>query len=136
MSTHDWRQERLEKLRSKIFPLGPGVLAEVDALLKDYFRLLDAYCKTSEEVEQTLAQAIGGYPWYKDDQVNFPGATEANGVCVGEHVAESLAMDAASVIKDLRAEVARLKDLLKASEDIIQALNKALKLKGNERATD
>ena len=44
--------------------------------------------------EQLLAKKLG-YPWYKDDQKNFPGATEADGVCIGEGDYESLAMQAA-----------------------------------------
>lgn len=46
------------------------------------------------EVEQILGKALG-YPWYKDDQKNFPGATEADGVCVGEHTVPTLAFEAA-----------------------------------------
>jgi hypothetical protein len=63
-----------------------------------------AISKQNSEIEQTLAQAIGCYPWYKDDQVNFPGATVAHGVCIGEHVAETLAMEAARLIRSLRSE--------------------------------
>jgi hypothetical protein len=56
----------------------------------------------NEAVSQTLGQVLG-YPWFKDDQKNFPGATEEHGVCVGEHVAETIAMEAARKIKDLEA---------------------------------
>ncbi len=41
------------------------------------------------EIEQTAGKALG-YPWYKDDQKNFPDATEVDGVCAGEHVAVSI----------------------------------------------
>lgn len=64
-------------------------------------RLRAAYHRTQSEVQQTLGKALG-YPWFKDDQKNFPGATEANGVCVGDHVAESLANEAAAKIEHLR----------------------------------
>lgn len=64
-------------------------------------RLQHASYQLHEEVCQTLGKALG-YPWLKDDQDNFPGATEADGVCVGEHVAESLAVEAAKEIKRLR----------------------------------
>ena len=74
---------------------------EIDALRS-------ACAKQDEEICQTLGQALN-YPWYKDDQKNFPGATEAEGVCVGEHVAESLAVEAAKKIDALRAEVERLR---------------------------
>jgi hypothetical protein len=51
-----------------------------------------------------------GYPWFKDDQKNFPGADESCGVCVGDHVAETLAMEAATEIERLRKENERLKE--------------------------
>lgn len=71
-------------------------------------RLKDAYWELNESVCQSLGQALGYYPWYKNDQENFPGATEAQGVCVGEHTAESIADEAA----------ARIKELTKALEDV------------------
>lgn len=58
------------------------------------------------DIEQTLAQAIGGFPWYKDDQANFPGATEADGVCTGEHTVLTLADMAADTIRSLRERLA------------------------------
>lgn len=45
--------------------------------------------KEFDEITQLCGQALD-YPWYKDDQKNFPGATEANGVCIGEHVPASI----------------------------------------------
>jgi len=63
-----------------------------------------AWAKENDEICQVLGKALG-YPWYKDDPKNFPGATEENGVCVGEHVAVTIAMEAA-------ATIAKLKDLL------------------------
>jgi hypothetical protein len=59
---------------------------------------------TSSEVEQILGKALG-YPAYKDDQENFPGATEQDGVCVGEHVPQSLAEEAAKKIFSLKSWV-------------------------------
>ncbi len=56
------------------------------------------YFNLANEVEQTLGKALG-YPWYKDDQKNFPGATEKNGVCVGDHVPESILAEASRNIK-------------------------------------
>ena len=63
------------------------------------------YYKLQDEICQVLGKALGWYPWYKDDQKNFPGATEADGVCVGEHVAESMADEVAGEIKRLRFQV-------------------------------
>lgn len=63
-----------------------------------FTRYRKAYYEVEDGVCQTLGKALG-YPWYKDDQKNFPGATEEHGVCVGEHVAESIAMEAAKEIQ-------------------------------------
>ena len=57
--------------------------------------------KEQFEIEQILGKALG-YPWFKDDKKNFPEATEEHGVCVGDHVAISLAMEAADKIKQLK----------------------------------
>jgi hypothetical protein len=70
----------------------------------------DAAQRTFHEVEQTLGKALG-YPWFKDDRANFPDATEADGVCVGEHVPESIALEVANKIKELEAELTNWKDM-------------------------
>lgn len=75
-------------------------MATFQDLEAEIIRLREALAKQNDEICQTLGKALG-YPWYKDDQQNFPGATEENGVCVGEHVAESLAMEAARKIEQL-----------------------------------
>ena len=54
----------------------------------------------NEEICQTLGQVLG-YPWFKDDQKNFPGAAAEHGVCVGDHVCETIAMEAADRIRKL-----------------------------------
>lgn len=79
-------------------------------------RLKCACSKQNDDICQTLGQALG-YPRYSDDPKNFPGATEANGACVGDHVAESLADEAANEIKRLRealeavaSDLARVRD--------------------------
>ncbi len=63
------------------------------------------------EVEQTLGAALG-YPWFKDDQKNFPGATAADGVCIGEHVAGTLAQEAADALASKEGEILSLKEQL------------------------
>lgn len=65
-------------------------------------RLRLAISKQNESICQTLG-AVLGYPRFCDDQKTFPGATEADGVCVGDHVAESLADEAADLINRLRS---------------------------------
>lgn len=67
------------------------------------------------DIEQTLGSALG-YPRYCDDQKNFPGAEPKDGVCVGDHVAATLAQEAAATIHRLRAENEKLKSLLESRE--------------------
>lgn len=59
--------------------------------------LRTALARQNEDISQTLGKALG-YPWFKDDAINFPGSTEADGVCIGDHVAESIADEAAQRI--------------------------------------
>lgn len=63
-------------------------------------KLRDARSRLNDEVMQTLGKALG-YLWYKDDPVNFPNATEANGICPGDMVAEAMAEQAANRIREL-----------------------------------
>jgi hypothetical protein len=61
--------------------------------------------RDEDSICQDLGRALG-FPWFKNDPANFPDATEADGVCVGEHVAATLAKMAADKIAALRAEIA------------------------------
>lgn len=81
----------------------PSLIADLREARGRIKRLETGYSKMNEEVCQVLGKALG-YPWFKDDPKNFPNATEANGVCVGEHVAESLADAAAARIKELEGK--------------------------------
>jgi hypothetical protein len=83
---------------------------ELAALKEERDRLRNACAQMNDEVSQTLGKALR-YPWFKDDQKNFPSATEADGVCVGEHVAETLAMEAARRLEAAEA-------LVKGAEEI------------------
>ena len=69
------------------------------------------------ELEQILGKALGR-PWFKDDQVSFPGATEADGVLVAVETVEDLAAEAATKL----AEVTRLKAAL---IEVVAALREA-----------
>lgn len=80
-------------------------------------RLRGAFAASNDDICQTLGKALG-YPWFKDDQKNFPGATEANGVCVGDHVAESIAAEAANRFDALKADMAVV---LRAELDRLEA---------------
>jgi hypothetical protein len=61
----------------------------------------------NDEICQILGSALG-YPRYCDDQKNFPGATEESGVCVGDHVAVTLAMEAARAINRMSLKLEEL----------------------------
>ena len=102
MSDRDGDDE-LKLRRSQIAALR----AEVAALKAEVLRLRRAGLDAHNEICQTLGRALG-YPRYCDDQENFPGTTDANGVCVGDHVAESIAVEAARAIGELRAQLAAL----------------------------
>ncbi len=84
-------------------------------LEQDVERLKAAMASQNDQIAQVLGKALG-YTWYKDDPVNFPGATEADGVCVGEHVAETIAHEAASRISMLQAELAKAPRWVPVSE--------------------
>ncbi len=77
--------------------------SERDKALAELDRLRKLCTHDDDDICQTLGKALG-YPWYKDDQSNFPGATEENGVCVGEHVAASIAAEAAKRLDALKSE--------------------------------
>lgn len=74
----------------------PNTMGELRA---EIARLRTALSKQNDEICQVLGSALG-YPKFCDDQANFPGTTEANGVCVGDHVAESIAAEAAGIISE------------------------------------
>ena len=106
MNTYPFREptRQFEQLQVALV----AAVDERDDALAEVERLRAACVKQDNAVGQTIAQALGGFPWYKDDKKNFPDATEADGVCVGEHTAETLAEAAAKEIKRLRAIVDKL----------------------------
>ncbi len=91
-------------------------MASILFALRDLERQVRGYQSECREVEQVLGKALG-YPWLKDDPKNFPDATEEDGVCVGAHVAGTIAAEAADTLRDLSVEVDRLRqDLANAIE--------------------
>ena len=84
-------------------------------------RLRAACSRENDTISQVLGRALD-YPRFVDDQKNFPGSTDADGVCVGDHVAASLADEAAGTIRALRAEVERLRGSLRRAPDAIERL--------------
>jgi hypothetical protein len=97
------------------------LIAEVERLTGELSLLKVGYSLDNDDVCQTLGRVLG-YPWFKDDQVNFPGATVDNGVCVGDHVAPSIAAEAATVIATLRVERDRLKSENASLSAIVERL--------------
>lgn len=93
-----------------------------DTLIKDYAAIIDKSRKESEEIEQILGKALG-FPYYKDDPKNFPTATEADGVCVGDHTAWSLAMCAADKIKELEERNKKLSKRHPTKEEALAQYN-------------
>ena len=83
---------------------------EIERLTARVTSLEEGYIQNEHEIEQLLGKALG-YPWYKDDPKNFPDATELDGVCVGEHSALTLAMEAATRFQEIREAVRRLGSL-------------------------
>jgi hypothetical protein len=57
----------------------------------------DAALQDVDECQQ-IAGKVLGYPWYKDDQKNFPNANDANGVCIGEHCGSSIVQELANAL--------------------------------------
>ena len=88
-----------------------GVSAEalkLTLLEEAHQRLREAAIREAREIDQTLGRALG-FPRYADDPVNFPGATDADGVCTGEHVPATLAQGAADEIARLRTGLDRVR---------------------------
>ncbi len=76
-----------------------------------YTKVANGYSTTQHEISQALGRALG-YPRYADDQENFPGADDSDGVCVGELLAEDLASLAAR-------EIESLKDRCRSAETVV-----------------
>jgi hypothetical protein len=57
--------------------------------------------------QQAAGKALG-YPWFKDDQRNFPGASDENGVCIGEHVEETIVEELAGAYSNLGERIKAL----------------------------
>ena len=64
---------------------------------------VSAYRQDMHECEQIAGRALG-YPRYADDQKNFPDATDADGVCVGEHVAPTIVAELAEKYRAAMSE--------------------------------
>jgi len=124
ISEHDCKtreQEQVDGLEPGWVKLLRSKLAEQAAEIE---RLRNACISQERDISQTLGKALG-YPWFKDDPTNWPNATEADGVCVGEHVAESLADEAAKKLAEQTAEIERLTKERDESERRLETLRTA-----------
>ena len=95
-------------------------------------RLRTALRETDHEICQTLGRALG-YPWFGDDQANFPGATDTDGVCVGDHVAESISKEAAKEVVRLREERDRLRAEVERLQHVPPTCKQSLPVQPEER---
>ena len=98
------RQDRIPSYADSLESQTVKLRSELDQAQKRCTELELACARQNDEVCQILGKALG-YPWFKDDPKNFPDATEEDGVCVGDHVGESLAEEAAKKIAELYATV-------------------------------
>lgn len=91
------------------------------ARLAEAERQRDGYRHHLHECEQIAGKALG-YPWFKDDQKNFPAATEADGVCIGEHVGDTIVAELATRLAEVEREAEKLANgLLEAEGGRIRA---------------
>lgn len=72
----------------------------------------DGYKYHLDTCEQLAGRALN-YPRCADDQVNFPGATDADGVCTGDHVGDTIVAELATDHSRLKAEIEQLRAALK-----------------------
>lgn len=70
-------------------------------------RQREGFIAEQSRIEQVLGRELG-MTRFCDDQKNWPGATDEDGVCVGEHTALTLAMTAADELTRLRERVKEL----------------------------
>jgi septation ring formation regulator EzrA len=102
-ATHDMRSTELGELTDE-------AAARIEALAAEKERCKRAYSVMNEDVCQTLGKVMG-FPWFKDHQEHFPGATEEQGVA-HDQVAETMAEIAAAQITKLASENAALREAL------------------------
>ena len=95
-------------------------------------RLREGLLKQNQNIEQTCGKVLG-YPWFKDDQKNFSGATEKDGVSVGDHVAETIVSELA---KKHAEALSRIKRLEEAGNELLWAFCPASVSMMTERESD
>jgi hypothetical protein len=111
----DLKQERdearaslanLKSLLREAYAINAGfrsVQAERNEALAKCERLRAACSQTEHAVCQILGRALK-YPRYADDPKNFPDEADSDDVCTGDHVAVTLAEEAAHELRQLRLQ--------------------------------
>lgn len=94
------------------YVIAESVFTALDEEVSKLKRQRDGYQRHMHECEQIAGKALG-YPWYKDDQKNFPGATEADGVCVGEHVGDTIVAELAEKYEKAKEKIVELEGLVR-----------------------
>lgn len=106
----DEKQQAFACGTTRVLAVGEGVYESKTCLKNQLIRLRDGCIKSSYEVVQTLAQALGTYPKFADDPKNFPDVDlDSPQVCTAEHVPETIAAEVANVIRSLREENKQLR---------------------------
>lgn len=82
--------------------------------VSESIRIRKEMSKRDGEVSQVCGKALG-YPWFKDDQKSFPGADESWGVCVGEHVASTIACELAGKYTEALRRIVKLENAVSAA---------------------
>lgn len=77
--------------------------------VKRFECIVDGFRREQNDIEQTCGKALG-YPRFCNDQKNFPGSTEADGVIIGDHVAASIAAELANKYAEAMERVKRLEE--------------------------
>jgi len=78
------------------------ILDEIEELQS----LIAGYQHHLRECEQIAGRALE-YPWFADDQNNFPGSTYDDGVCIGDHIGDSIVQELADAYTKLKKETNR-----------------------------
>lgn len=101
---------------------------ELNAAKARIYHITDGFRREQNDIEQTCGKALG-YPRFCDDQKAFPGSTDADGVCIGDHVAASIAAELANKYAEAMERVKRL-------EEAVDAYRKAYTPDGHVRPHD
>lgn len=82
---------------------------ELNAANLRIYHITDGFRREQNDIEQTCGKALG-YPRFCDDQKAFPGSTDADGVCIGDHVAASIAAELANKYAEAMERIKRMEE--------------------------